>query len=142
MLEKIQQFYDDVFKDLKEYILTNSKYNPYVLKKEPDDKLFPLVVVKEKSRNGQFTTLKYTEYKYTFSLEINVYALDKGVISGETNCKEVSDLIERYFNEKYRMNVIVNPNVPNIDSSVSRTLIQVNCTLDTKYNDKLVIYPQ
>lgn len=142
MLNEIQQFYNQVFHDLKKYILSNSKYNPYVLKKEPEDKLFPLVIVKEKPRNGQFTTLKYTEYKYSFSLEINVYALNKELIAGETICKEISDLIERYFYEKYRMNVVVNPNALNLDSSVSRTLINVSCILDTKYQDKLIIYPQ
>ena len=141
MLEEIQQFYDFIYKDLKEYISLNSKNKPYVLKKEPEDKLFPLVTVKENSRNCQYTTLKYTDYKYTFSLEINVYALNKGQIASNTICKEVSDVIERYFNEKYRMNVKVNPNAPNIDSSVSRALIYVDCTLDTKYRDKLIIYP-
>lgn len=141
MLEEIQQFYDFIFKDLKEYISVKSKYKPYVKRKEPEDKIFPLVIVKENSRNGQYTTLKYTDYNYTFSLEINVYALNNGQIAKETICKEVSDVIERYFIEKYRMNVKVNSNAPNIDSSVSRTLIYVDCTLDTKHKDKLVIYP-
>lgn len=141
MLEEIQKFYDFIYKDLKEYISINSKYNPYVKKKEPEDKLFPLVTIKENSRNGQYTTLNYTDYQYTFSLEINVYSLNKGKTAKETICKEVSDVIERYFKEKYRMNVKVNPNAPNVDSSVSRTLIYVDCTLDTKYKDKIIIYP-
>lgn len=141
MLEEIQQFYDFIYKDLKQFILDSSKYNPYVFKKEPEDKLFPLVIVKENHRNGVPTTLSYTDYKYTFSMEINVYALNKGNLSGSTICKEVSDLIEKYFREKYRMNIQINPNAPNVDSSVNRTLIYVDCTLDTKYKDKIVIYP-
>ena len=141
MLEQIQKFYDQLFTDLKEYILTNSKYQPYVLKKQPEDKLFPLVVVKESQRSGEHTTLSYTDYKYAFSLEINVYSLTDNGIAGETKCKEISNLIEKYFNEKYRMSITIKPNAPNVDSSVNRTLIYVSCTLDTKEKDKVIIYP-
>lgn len=142
MLTEIQQFYDYLFDDLKEYISSNSQYKPYIFKKEPEDKLFPLVVIKEMPRNGVSTTLNYTDYKYTFALEINVYSLTNNGIAGKTICKEVSDLIERYFYDKYRMNVMITPNATNIDSSVDRTLIHVDCTLDAKYKDKLIIYPQ
>ena len=141
MLKEIQQFYDFIFTDLKEYISSNSEYKPYIFKKEPEEKLFPLVTIKELSRNGSHTTLKYTDYRYVFALEINVYSLSEKGIAGKTICKEVSDLIERYFTEKYRMNVTVNPNATNIDGSVDRTLIHVDCTLDTKYKDRLIIYP-
>ena len=141
MLKEIQQFYDFIFNDLKEYISSNSKYNPYIFKKEPEEKLFPLVTIKDLSRNGSYTTLKYTDYRYAFALEINVYSLSEKGIAGKTICKEVSDLIERYFTEKYRMNVTVNPNATNIDGSVDKTLIHVDCTLDTKYKDRLIIYP-
>lgn len=141
MLEQIQEFYDFIYDDLKEYISAQSQYNPHIFKKEPEDKLFPLVTIKDISKNGIPTTLNYTDYKYTFSLEINVYSLTKNGIAGKTVCKEVSDLIERYFKEQYRMNITINPNAPNVDSSVDRTLIYANCTLDTKYKDKIIIYP-
>ena len=139
MLEQIQLFYDQLFKELKAYISNNSKYKSYIFKKQPEEKLFPLVTIKDIQRNGKPTTLSYTDYKYTFSLEINVYSLTNNGVAGETICKEISAIIERFFNEKYRMDVEINPNAPNADGSVSRTLIRTTCTIDTKNKDKLII---
>ena len=39
------------------------------------------------------------------------------------------------------MNVKVSKNVQNEDTSVARDVVQATCILDTKYKDKLVIYP-
>lgn len=141
MLGMIQMFYNDVFSNLKEYIVTNSQYKPYVFKQEPKDSVFPLVVVKDAFRNGTYTTLNYKDEKYTYSISINIYATTSNGISGRTVCEELTQIIERFFKEEMRMSVNVTPTAPNIDEAVDRTIINVTCYVDTKYKDKLVYSP-
>lgn len=141
MLGEIEEFYGLVFGELKNYLITNSMYKPYVFKSEPKDKLFPVIVVENITKKKEYTTLKYSEPKYSFALEINIYAIDNKNIAAQVICDELSNLIDKFFTEEYRMNISVNPNSPNIDENVKRTIINVNCTLDTKFKDKLIIYP-
>ena len=142
MIEDIQGFYDIVYKELKEFITTNSKYKPYVFKEEPESKLFPLVVIKEPIRNGTYTTLKYTDKIYTFNTTINIFAVKSGNISGNSICEELSNIIERFFDEVYKMKININAGMINIDEDVSRTIITISCRVDTKFKDRLVIYPE
>ena len=64
MLESINNIYETIFEELKTYLQDNSLYNPYVYKKEPNNKLFPVVVVKELFNESNYTTLKYTDEIY------------------------------------------------------------------------------
>lgn len=142
MLEEVQDFYDMLFKQLKTYIQTNSIYSPYVFKDNPKDKdLFPLVVVSSNYRNKNYTTLKYTDTTYTLSIQINIFSNTANEIAGKSKCKELSNLIEKFFENNYRLGVQVITDAPNIDESIDRTIINVSLTLDTKFGDKLVIYP-
>jgi hypothetical protein len=141
MLGEVTKFYDLVFSELKEYLINNSVYKPYIFKSEPKDKLFPVVVVENITKKKEYTTLKYSEPKYSFALNINVYAIDTKNIASQVICDELSNLIENFFTEEYRMSININPNSPNIDENVKRTIINVSCTLDTKFKDKLIIYP-
>ncbi len=142
MLKDIQKLYDVIFKDLKEYLLTNSKYSPYVFQNEPEDKLFPLVVMKQREIYGDYTTLNYTDYIYPMNFNINIYAIQYNNISNITVSNELCDLIETFFNSNYRMKVKTDRNVENIDMNVHRALIKVSCQIDTKFKDKLIIYPR
>lgn len=137
----VQGLYDKIYQELKQYLDDNSIYTPYVYKREAENTNFPKVIVKELPRDSYFTTLKYGDEKYNFGLEINVYALPDGDIPSATISTEISNHIETFFKEQYRMSVNVSHDVPNIDTSVYRDLIQAKCIVDTKYEDKLVIYP-
>ena len=142
MLDDVQNLFDDVFfPELKEYITSNSSYSPYVFKQEPEDKLFPVVVVKQSDVTGKYTTLKYTDYIYPFNMVINVYAVQNGSISNATICDELTNIIEEFFYDVYKMKVQTCKNVANIDTNVHRNILYVSGRIDTKYGDKLIIYP-
>ena len=141
MLESIQKLYDDFFKEIKSYLSLNSIYSPYIFKNEPEEKLFPVVIIKELPRTFRYTTLKHTDIIYYFSLEINIYAMQKGSVSAMTIADELTNLIEKYFYDNYKMRTKISKNIPNIDTSVIRNLIQIKCKVDTKYKDKLVLCP-
>lgn len=142
MLESIQSIYDSLFKELKIYLNNNSKYTPYVGKKEPNEKKFPIVIFKNISRDSIYTTLKYTDEIYYMDLEINVYAIQYNGTSNMTIANEITNLIEQFFKDKYKVKVKINEDVANIDSNVYRNLISVSFKVETKYKDKLIISPK
>lgn len=142
MIDSIQKIYDDIFYKLKEYLENNSSYNPYVKKREPNDKLFPLVVIKELYETSKYTTLSYGDEIYNMDLEINIYAIQNGKIANVTIANEITFLIEKFFKENYKVNIKISLDVANIDTTVMRNLITVSFKIETKYKDKLVISPK
>lgn len=141
MVESINKIYSDIYNDLKNYIINNSKYNPYVGNKEPNDKKFPVVVIKDNFKDSNYTNLKYGERIYIIDLEINIYAIQYNNIPNNTIANELTDIIEKYFEEKYKLNIKISKNIPNIDSLVYRNLVNVKMKLDTKYKNKIMISP-
>lgn len=141
MVESINKIYSDIYNDLKKFIINNSKYNPYVGNKEPNDKKFPVVVIKDNFKDSNYTNLKYGERIYIIDLEINIYAIQYNNIPNNTIANELTDIIEKYFEEKYKLNIKISKNIPNIDSLVYRNLVNVKMKLDTKYKNKIMISP-
>ena len=142
MLESIKNIYETIFEELKTYLQDNSLYNPYVYKKEPNNKLFPVVVVKELFNESNYTTLKYTDEIYYIDLEINIYAIQNNNVSNMTICNELTYLIEKFFKENYKVKVRISKDVPNLDTLVYRNLVNINFKVETKYKDKLIISPK
>lgn len=141
MLEQVQTFYDEVFDNLKEYIMLNSTNKPYVFKEEPKDSLFPLVVVKNITRNNTYTTLNYSDETYIFALQINIYSISNEGKAGRSICTELLNIIEKFFKEEMRMQLNIIPTASNLDENVDRAIINASCTLNTKYKDKIVYSP-
>ena len=142
MLESINNIYETIFEELKTYLQDNSLYNPYVYKKEPNNKLFPVVVVKELFNESNYTTLKYTDEIYYIDLEINIYAIQNNNVSNMTICNELTYLIEKFFKENYKVKVRISKDVPNLDTLVYRNLVNINFKVETKNKDKLIISPK
>lgn len=142
MLESINNIYETIFEELKNYLQDNSLYNPYVYKKEPNNKLFPVVVVKELFNESNYTTLKYTDEIYYIDLEINIYAIQYNEVSNMTICNELTYLIEKFFKDNYKVKVNVSKDVANLDTSVYRNIVNVYFKVETKYKDKLIISPK
>ena len=141
MIERINSIYNEIYNDLRNYIKDNSKYNPFVGNKEPNEKRFPVVVIKDNYKDSTFTNLKYGETIYYIDLEINVYAIQSDNIPNNTIANELTNIIETYFYDNFKLNIKVSKNIPNIDSLVYRNLINVRMKLDTKYKDKIMISP-
>lgn len=142
MVESINNIYETIFKELKNYLQDNSLYNLYVYKKEPNNKLFPIVVIKELFNESNYTTLKYTDEIYYIDLEINVYAIQYNEVSNMTICNELTYLIEKFFKDNYKVKVNVSKDVANLDTSVYRNIVNVYFKVETKYKDKLIISPK
>lgn len=142
MIDSINNIYDEMYKELKKYLSNNSKYKPYTVKKEPNEKKFPIVIFKELYDNSTYTTLKYTDEIYYLDFEINIYAIQNNSIASMTIADEITYLIVKFFKDNYKVNVKVSKDVVNIDTTVYRNLINISFKVETKYKDKLVISPK
>lgn len=142
MNEIIQQLYDKFCQEITIYLNEHSIYSPVLYKKEVENKIFPKVIAKELPRTSEYDDLKYSAEKYYYGIEFNVYAIQNGDIANSTIADEIANHIETFFKEFYHMTVKVSKNVANVDKSVYRNIIQATCVIDTKYKDKLLIYPK
>lgn len=144
----MNELYETIYKDLKTYLLNNSKYLPTITKIQPNEiSKFPLVTCVEGNYEYSYTTLKYGDKLYDYNLmTINIFAQNDTInnekVSGMTIKNELRELVEKYFEETYKLKVKTTPNAPNIDDSIFRCIIRVDCNVDTKFKDKLVLYPR
>ena len=141
-------FNTKIYPELKEYIETNSVYEPLVVKSKPTvSKIFPIVPIKLLPSQNTYGNLSYTQERFSFGIEIDINAQDKtqnnNKISKRIICEEITSLIVEYFKTNYRVTININSNATTTDETVHRALIRVSGVLDTRYGiDKLVIYPR
>lgn len=144
-----EKVFNDVFFKGIQNKLEESSYNPVVSKRNPESNVFPRVIAKLYQTSNRFTTLTYGEIRYPFRVEIDVYAIDVNQngekVAKRTVCNEITDLIESYFNENFKVFITRNDDTQNIDGNVQRNNMKISGVIDTKYGDELtniIIYPQ
>ena len=141
-------FNTKIYPELKDYIESNSLYDPLVTKSKPTvSKRFPIIPVKLLTYNNKYNNLSYGEETYRFGIEIDINCQDKQIddkqVSKRTICEELTELTIQYFKNNYRVRIRVNPNAINTDERVQRSIIRIMGIIDTKYGlDRLVIYPR
>lgn len=145
----VEKFYEETFySNIKQYIENESIYKPLVIKSETlVSNVFPIIPIKLLKSTNQFTTLSYDETRYDFNIEIEIYSQDKTIngqkVSKKAICHEIAEKIVDYLNENYRVNLTIELDKANIDSSVHRSSIRLTGVLDTKLGkDKLIVYPR
>lgn len=143
-------FNTKIYPELKEYVETNSIYEPLVTKNKPTvSKRFPIIPIKLLPSQNEYGNLSYTQERFRFGIEIDVNTQDKTVnnqkVSKRIICEELTSLIINYFKTNYRVTISVEPNASITDETVHRAVIRVSGVIDTRYGyelSKLVIYPR
>ena len=126
--------YNDIFQYAKEYITTNSQYNPYVLKATPEEsKVFPLVIITQVNDYLKDETLKRTEKQNSLSYEIEIFAQDTSV-NRQTIIEELVSLVNNVFENDIGFRRTQATPIPNIDLSVDRFLMEYEGVFDEKTN--------
>lgn len=125
----------------KEYIQSNSKYSPAVLKTTPQEiNQFPLVVIPECKLILKDETLKHKEKEYRLIFDIELYSTDKSVgskkVARQSIIAELEKLIYEVFEEHYLMRVAEPKSTPNIDRNVDRLYMRAEATI----NEKKIIF--
>lgn len=144
----VENLFDTKFYlEQKQYVETKSIYKPHVTKSNTQEsKTFPIVPTKLLPVENQYGNLSYGEERYSFGIEVNVYAQDMTIdgkkVSKRTICNEIMGHVIDYYKTNYRVTVKTQLDAPNVDSNVHRNIIRITGVLDTKYGlDNLVIYP-
>lgn len=135
-----------IYPNMKTYVENNSIYSPHITKTMPQEsKVFPIVPTKLLPVTNEYNNLSYSEETYKFGIEIDIYSQDisneDNQISKRTVCNEITHHIVDYFKKNYRVTIQVELDVVNVDSTVHRNNIKITGKLDTRYKDRLVIYP-
>ena len=126
--------YNDIFQYAKEYITTNSQYNPYVLKATPEEsKLFPLVIITQVNDYLKDETLAKTEKQNSLSYEIEIFAQDTSV-NRQTIIEELVSLVNDVFENDIGFRRTQATPIPNIDLSVDRFLMEYEGVFDENKN--------
>ena len=141
-------FYEKIFPELKEYLETNSVYQPLVTDYKPtSSNQFPIVPIKLLPSQNTYGNLSYTQENFSFGIEIDINAQDKTIddkkVSKRLICEEITNWIVKYFKENYRVTIYIDSNATITDDNVHRALVRISGVLDTRYGiDNLVIYPR
>lgn len=126
--------YNNIFQYAKEYITTNSTYDPYVLKATPEEsKVFPLVIITQTNDYFRDETLKKTEKQNVLSYEINIFAKDT-TVNRQTIIEELVYIVNDVFENKIGFRRIQAESIPNIDLSVDRFVLEYEGVFDEKTN--------
>lgn len=126
--------YNDIFQYAKEYITTNSIYEPYVLKATPEEsKVFPLVIIRQINDYLRDETLKKTEKQNSLSYEIEIFAQDT-TVNRQTIVEELVKLVNDVFEDGIGFRRVQATPIPNIDLSVERFYMEYEGIFDEKTN--------
>lgn len=126
--------YNDIFQYAKEYITTNSTYEPYVLKATPEEsKVFPLVIITQTNDYLKDETLKKTEKQNTLSYEVNIFAKDT-TVNRQTIIEELVQVVNDVFENEIGFRRTQAEPIPNIDLSVDRFVLEYSAVFDEKTN--------
>lgn len=126
--------YNDIFQYAKEYITTNSIYEPYVLKATPEEsKVFPLVIIRQINDYLRDETLKKTEKQNSLSYEIEIFAQDT-TVNRQTIVEELVKLVNDVFEDDIGFRRVQATPIPNIDLSVERFYMEYEGIFDEKSN--------
>lgn len=136
-----------IYPNLKQYVESNSIYNPLLTKKKPQEsKRFPIAPVKLLPVTNKYNNLSYGEETYTFQIEINIYAeettIENEKVSKRTICNEITSKVIEYFKTNYNVTIKTEIDALNIDTNIQRNIVVISGKLDTKYGkDNYVITP-
>lgn len=135
-----------IYPSMKNYIEENSIYTPNITDIMPkENNMFPIVIAKLLSVTNEYNNLSYSEETYKFTIEIYIYSQDinkeDSQISKKTICSEITNHIVDYFKNNYRTTIQIELGANNDDLNIYRNNVKITGKLDTRYKDKLTIYP-
>lgn len=127
--------YDKIFNILKDFITSESKYNPIVTKMElrQSDK-FPLVVITEEDNAYLTGTTRFEETRSRAEYEINIYAVDKKfedkIVSKQEVARELMGLVDNVMNCNLKMMRRSCRPTPNLDKNIYRITMRYRAKIN------------
>lgn len=139
----MEDFYELIYKDFKNYIQSNSDRNPKVYKISPQKPpQFPVVefrMTTNRVDNGNSSIDKYKLEYYSFvAFRITILTQNVGNIDKSIIANELSKLVNKYFME-YGLLKTNQEDAPNADVTVLRRIIDYECKVGNKHYDIRII---
>lgn len=132
----MQDKYDLIFKEFKEFIQENSQYNPIVVKYNTNaSPQFPLITcMLSNNTDTEHCTNDKIEYYEAFYFTIDIYTKNKTqganiVTASQVINEELSRLTMEFFGGKLNMKKTLNKPTPNLDTEILRKTIQYQCLI-------------
>lgn len=129
--------FSNLFLEYKNYIKSNSKYNPEVVKDfNYDNSYFPIIDFNNSnSINSNDATIDGIEYYDNEYFRIIIYAKDIGEISKNIITEELVELTQKFLGRYKGMRRTECQPIPNMDTNVLRTLIEYQCQIGNIYGN-------
>lgn len=133
----MEDFYDILFKEFKEYMISNSVYEPQIYKNSPQKPpKFPVVELRMTDNRVDInnSSIDNLEYYYDVAFMITIYTQNVGDLDKTIIANELSKLTNKYLMSKGMLKSGQN-DAPNADITVLRRLITYECKVGNKnYN--------
>lgn len=129
------ELYEQIFIDLKTYLLEASEYSPTISKAIPNEmNISPLIVMDRPESIFSDENLKKGDLKLKYTFEVNIYTKDKTKSSQLVNKNvigmELRELVDKVMFEDYGMSRITDRTIPNLDANILRIFLRYECLFD------------
>lgn len=128
--------YDDIFSYAKLQIIAKSQYNGVQVKKVQPEVLnqSPLIVIERPEYTIADETLHYGEKLWNMDFTINIFATDyidyTSKIARQKVIEDLDNILYEIFVDMYKMDIIQDLDTPNVDTSIDRRTLRINCKVD------------
>lgn len=129
--------FDKLYLEYKNFIQENSKYSPYVTKDDiKTSTKFPIIVFQQQDdKNTDESTIDRLEYYDAEYLQITIYTQDSYDTSRNVIANELKNLTHIFMGLKKNMKRTACKPIPNLDTSVLRTLMTYQCYYGNVYGN-------
>ena len=129
--------FTNLYLEYKTYIESNSNYNAKVVNNyNYDSSYFPLVVFHhQNSTNSNDATVDNLEYYDNEYFQITIYTQDEEDISRNVIANEIKELTHKFLGRYKGMTRTNCRPLPNLDTSVLRTLMEYQCQVGNIYGN-------
>lgn len=129
--------FSNLYLEYKTYIESNSKYGTKVVKDyNYDSSYFPIVdFVYDDSIETDDSTVDRIEYYDSEYFTVTLYVKDDGEISRNIITEELIELTQKFLGRYKNMKRTTCKPIPNLDTSVLRTLIKYQCQVGNVYGN-------
>lgn len=126
----------EIFNLLSKYLTTDSKFNPMVKTKVIENQ-YPLVVFETRTNTLDSMTqdMFRLDMVRNLSFEISVFAINKGNVTAEEICDELSNLICEVMQEYYGMQGGIDGKLQNINTAkATKYVLHFDCKWNVRQN--------
>ena len=135
------EVFDEIYQAIvaKLAIVGNNPYNATVLSYIPSYKFdeFPVIVLNQVDYRLDREALNKNEKKHYFSIEAQIFSIDKPTFNRRTIANSLSNLVENVIQNDFGLGLNMSNVIPNLDESVYRVILRFNGIID---DDSKIIY--